>query len=123
MKRLSFIITMLLLQACATEAKYKQMLDTFKGADELNLIRQWGPPDQTYEYQGHRFFVYKNNRTMTLPGAEPMYQTTFAGKTAYTQVYGGYPATSVNLYCATTFEIVDGKVLDWSFRGSDCTAK
>ncbi|MNF68064.1 hypothetical protein D3C84_498990 [compost metagenome] len=122
MRRITLLLMLLLLTACATEAKYQNMLNALKGVDELTLIRRWGPPDQVYESQGHRFLVYRYNETVVVPGAAPMYQTTFSGKTAYTHSYGGSPDTIMSVYCATTFEIADGKVFAYSFRGSNCTS-
>jgi hypothetical protein len=122
MTRLTLVLTVLLLTACATEAKYQIKLDALKGTDELGLIRHWGPPDRIFELYGHRFLVYRRSQAMIVPGAEPIYQTTFSGKTAYTHGYGGTPDTIMNLDCTTTFEIVDGKISDSSFRGSDCTS-
>lgn len=122
MKRLLLILVALGLTGCATEAKYRTLLDSFNGVDELTLIRRWGPPDQVYEAQGHRFLVYRQQQSMLLPGAEPVYQTTLSGNTAYTRGYGGYPPAFVTLFCATTFDLVEGKVLGSSYRGSNCTA-
>ena len=120
MKSLLVLFAVLSLVACATERQYQSNLEALQGIDELSLIRQWGPPDQIYESSGHRFFVYRSRSTAVMPGTEPMYQTRVVGNTAYTQGYGGYPATLVDLACTTTFELVDGKVSSFSFRGNDC---
>ncbi|MFJ3372935.1 hypothetical protein [Pseudomonas sp. NPDC086251] len=122
MKRLTFVLAGLVLAGCATEAKYQYMLNAMQGADELSLIRRWGPPDQVYESQRHRFLVYRHNQSTLMPGAEPVYQTTLSGNTAYTRGFGGYPPTIVTLFCVTTFEIADGKIVGSSYRGSNCTA-
>lgn len=122
MNRLVMVLTALLLTACATEAKYQNKLNALKGADELSLIRSWGPPNQVFETDGHRFLVYRSSQTIIVQGAEPMYQTTFSGRTAYTHSYGGTPDTIMSLDCATTFEIVDGKIFGTSFSGSNCTS-
>ncbi|VVN81608.1 hypothetical protein PS712_01141 [Pseudomonas fluorescens] len=122
MSRLSIVILTLMLSACATTAKYEKILDTWVGEDELNLVRKWGPPQQSYETSGHRFLVYSNDRNVFVPGQAPTYQTSVIGNTAYTNSYGGSPAMNVNLSCTTTFEIADGKITTWSYRGNDCKA-
>lgn len=123
MKRLSILIMAMLLSACATEAKYQRILDTWTGSDELDLIRSWGAPQQSYEAKGHKFLVYSNDRNIVLPGSSPTYQTNVYGTTAYTTSYGGSPAMNLNMSCTTTFEVVDGKIYSWSYRGNDCTAQ
>lgn len=123
MKPLSLVFMTLLLSACATEPSYQMKLSAMEGLDELTLIRRWGTPEQVYESNGHRFLVYRSNSTAMLPGTEPTYQTRIVGNTAYTHGYGGYPATIVNLACSTIFEIVDGKVWGWSYRGNDCRSR
>ncbi|WP_223433293.1 hypothetical protein [Pseudomonas sp. GL-B-26] len=122
MSRLSIVILTLMLSACATTAKYEKILDTWVGEDELNLVRKWGPPQQSYETSGHRFLVYSNVRNVFVPGQAPTYQTSVIGNTAYTNTYGGSPAMNVNLSCTTTFEIADEKITTWSYRGNNCTA-
>lgn len=123
MKRLSLLVVALLLSGCATEGKYKQVLDSWTGSDELDLIRSWGAPMQIYESSGHRFLVYSSDRNVFLPGIAPTYQTNVVGNTAYTNSYGGTPAMNINKTCTTTFEVVDEKIYSWSYRGNDCKSK
>jgi hypothetical protein len=122
MKRLSIVLLTLILTACATTANYEKILNTWVGEDELNLVRKWGPPQQSYETSGHRFLVYTNDQNVFIPGQAPTYQTNVIGNTAYTSSYGGTPATNINYTCTTTFEVADGKILTWSYRGNNCTA-
>lgn len=122
MKRFSVVVLTLMLASCATTAKYEKILNSWVGDDELNLVRSWGPPQQAYEAGGHKFIVYSNDRNVFVPGQAPTYQTNVIGNTAYTNSYGGSPAMNVNLSCTTTFETADGKILNWSYRGNDCTA-
>ena len=122
MKWLSVLLLSLVLAGCATEGKYQTVLNSWMGSDELDLIRSWGPPQQAYETDGHKFLVYSNDRNVVVPGTAPTYQTSFIGNTAYTNSYGGTPAMNVNLSCTTTFEVVEGKIFNWSYRGNDCTS-
>lgn len=122
MKRLSILVVAVLLSACATEAKYQRVLDSWTGSDELDLIRSWGAPQQAYEAKGHKFLVYSNDQDVVIPGMAPTYQTNIYGNTAYTTSTGGTPAMNVNMNCTTTFEVVDGKIANWSYRGNNCAA-
>ncbi len=111
------------LAGCATTEGYKQMLDSWLGAPEVALIRQWGPPLRSYDSGGSRFLTYSEERNMVIPGTAPTYKTSFIGNTAYTTTTGGTPATSVTYGCETTFEIEDGRVVAWRAQGNDCTAR
>lgn len=122
MKQILLLAALVLLGGCATEGKYQRALDTWKGSAELDLIRSWGAPQQVYESDGHKFLVFSNNRNVVMPGVSPTYQTNFVGNTAYTTGYGGSPAMNLDLFCTTTFEVVDGKIYNWSYRGNDCTS-
>ena len=116
------LLVFIFIAGCATEAKYKTKLNTFLGMSPLDLVRQWGPPQQTYEVEGHQFLVYQQKETTYMQGSPPSYTTQFIGNTAYTTSYGGSPGMFVNLSCTTTFEIDDSKIVNWSFKGNDCVS-
>ncbi|MNO20213.1 hypothetical protein D3C76_99620 [compost metagenome] len=122
MKWLALALLPLVLSGCATEAKYEQILQSWVGSSELELIQKWGPPQQAYETGGHRFLVYSSSGNMYLPGTAPTYQTTYVGNTAYTNSYGGSPGMNVQLSCVTTFEVANELITNWNWRGNNCTA-
>lgn len=107
---------------CATTANYEAMLKSWDGAPELDLIRKWGPPIQSYEASGRKFIVYSSNRNLFLPGTAPTYTTTFVGNVAYTNRAGGTPAQNIGLVCRTTFEIFNERVVSSRWEGNDCKA-
>jgi len=111
------------LTACATTAGYEKMLSSWVGVEEIDLIRGWGPPLQSYEAGGRRFLVYASHRTVYMPGTPPTYQTTVIGNTAYTNAVGGSPDMNIGLSCTTTFELDGTQVVSWSYSGNDCKAK
>jgi hypothetical protein len=115
------IVFIFVLAGCATTANYEKMLDSWVGATELDLIRQWGAPVQAYESSGRKFLVYNSQRNVFIPGVQPTYTTTMIGNTAYTSAAGGTPAQNVALSCQTTFELLDDEIVSWSWRGNDCT--
>lgn len=123
MKRLLFIVaTVLLLAGCATEAKYGELLDTWMGATESQLVSQWGVPNSVYESGGVKYLTYRNSSTGYVPGTAPSYQTNIVGNTIYTNRIGGTPGFVVNRWCDTTFTVRDGRIVHWSWNGNGCRA-
>lgn len=120
---LAIPIFMIGLVACATTAKYEAVLNTWVGAEETNLVRKWGPPQQVYETGDVKFLTYTSSRKIYVPGSAPSYNTTVSGNTAYTTPIGGSPAYNINKRCVTTFEISEGRIVRWRWEGNDCRAK
>jgi hypothetical protein len=106
------IASVIVLASCATTADYKDVLGSWAGAPEAELVRDWGRPLQSYEAGGRKFIVYESRRTLHLPGTAPIY--TSAGPA------GGSPAMDVEMSCTTTFELANSKVISWSYKGNDC---
>jgi hypothetical protein len=108
---------------CATTAGYEKVLNSWVGAQEIDLVRSWGPPIQAYEAGGRKFIVYAARRNIYLPGTAPTYQTNVIGNTAYTTPVGGSPSMNINMSCTTTFELDGSRVVAWTYKGNDCKAK
>ena len=106
---------------CATESNYKKIVDTWLGLREVELIRNWGAPQQTYESGGSRFLVYSSGGSVYLPGSQN-YTTNFIGNTAYTTGYSS-PGFNIPVNCTTTFEVLGGIVTSYNFRGNNCVSK
>lgn len=117
------IMSVLALSACATAAGYEKVLKSWVGAQEIDLVRSWGAPAQVYEAGGRKFIAYSSRRNVYLPGIAPTYQTNVVGNTAYTTAVGGSPATNIGMSCLTTFELDASRVVSWTYKGNDCTAK
>jgi hypothetical protein len=122
MIRLLAALLLLGLMGCATTEKYEALLQTWIGSEEIDLVRSWGPPDQVYEVQDRKFIVYHSQRSVYIPGTSPSYSTSFIGNQAYTTQSGGSPGRTVDMRCATTFELKDGIIVRWSWKGNDCTS-
>jgi len=118
-----YLLIAISLVGCATTAGYEKVLNSWVGAQEVDLVRSWGPPAQSYETGGRKFIVYTSHRNIYLPGTTPTYQTTVVGNTAYTNAVGGNPAMTIGKSCIVTFELEDSKILSWSHKGNDCKAK
>jgi hypothetical protein len=124
MKKICYLLVMsLIIPSCATTAGYKKVVSSWVGHSEIELIRSWGAPQQAYESGRTKFLVYSSSRNVYLPGSAPTYTTTVIGNTAYTNASGGTPDQNLNFSCQTTFEVSNGEIVSWSFRGNDCKAK
>ncbi len=122
MKKIIFLF-FLSLTGCATTANYEKILSSWVGAPEIDLVRSWGPPDSQYEASGVKFLSYQKSGNVFIPGTNPTYRTTVIGNTAYTSSYGGSPSYNFQMTCKTTFEVKDGRVLNWKWEGNDCKSK
>lgn len=118
-----YLLLVIFLLGCATTAGYERKLASFNGATELELIRAWGPPQQTYETNGFKFLTYSSSRIISVPGVAPNYTTTVMGNTAYTQRVGGYGGMTASRSCQTTFELKEGIVVSWKWQGNDCKSR
>ena len=120
--RILILSAALALAGCATQAGYKKVMDTWMGKPELDLVRKWGAPRQTYESGGSKFLTFATSRTISMPGTAANCVTNIIGNTAYTNCTGGSPDTPVALTCQTTFEIVGGLIAGWRASGNNCIA-
>jgi hypothetical protein len=112
-----------LVSGCATTANYEKLLSTWVGSTELELIRTWGAPQNSYTAGDSKFVVYSTSRSFVMPGTNPTYTTTFIGNTAITNSYGGAAGYNISLGCQTTFEISNGQIVSWSWQGNDCKSR
>lgn len=122
MRRL-LTLSAIALIGCATTAGYEQMLNSWVGAPEVELVRKWGPPANTYETAGSKFIVYRHGRNMFMPGTPGTTTTQFVGNTAYTTTSPGIAPMNLSFSCETNFEIREGRVFSWRYNGNDCLAE
>ena len=122
MKKIIYLLIPLSLVACATTANYEKILSTWVGSSEIELIRKWGPPQQSYETNGKKFITYVRTRNVYIPGTNPSYTTTYIGNTAYTNTVAGTAGQNIGMSCKTTFELENDRITSWRWEGNDCTA-
>ncbi len=108
---------------CATTENYEKILRSWVGAEELALVRKWGPPQNVYENGGVRFLTYERSAQGYVPGTAPTYQTTRIGNTYTTQAVGGSPGYAYSQRCTTTFEVSSGRIVSWRWEGNACRAR
>jgi len=137
----TWLCCILLIAGCATTAGYNQVLNTWLGSPERNLISSWGIPDSVYEISATKKIIsYFRSNTVYTPGVAPSYrttvnyqsatvypynaqpQTTYFGSNATTTPYGGRPATVTNYSCRTDFTIRNNTIINWRWEGNSCRA-
>lgn len=121
--RALIVLASLTLTACATEANYRKVLDSWLGQSEQSLIGKWGPPQGFYETGGTRYLTYSERRDVFIPGTAPSYQTSFVGSYAYTRPVGGTSPMLLNRNCQTTFTVSNGYIASYQYQGNNCVAK
>ncbi|ARN22860.1 hypothetical protein [Piscinibacter gummiphilus] len=97
------VATVLALSACAAPMTYDTTLASWAGAPEEELVREWGAPLRTTEADGRRSIAFESRRIAR--------ERSRTGDREY---------VNVRLSCTTTFELENGRVVEWSHRGNDC---
>lgn len=118
------MFTTVFLSGCIfpTEQKYQAKLDSWVNKDSLELVRTWGPPQQSYEMNGHQFLVYTSYDETFMKGDDPVYETKKEGNSVTKIVHTGLTDRMIQHTCATTFEVANNRVVGASFRGNDCSS-
>jgi hypothetical protein len=123
MRKAAILAGVLALSACAyPNPQHVNELNALVGKSETDLVRTQGVPTRTYETGGHKFLAYSRSRIESLPGEPgfgPYGWGGWGGWGGYGG-WGGFPPEIIQRDCETTFEIANGTVLHWSFRGNAC---
>lgn len=139
-RTLAPVLALALVAGCATTAGYEQILNSWIGSGESQLVAAWGPPDSFYVTpDGDRVLTYRRSRTVTgggypisYPVTQDTYGTvtgadgslgTFSGTTT-TYVTQTTPVYSQTFRCITHFTVrkKTGQIATWRWRGNDCVA-
>ena len=115
MNQFLVFISTIVLASCATTPGYESALSSWAGAQEVELIRVWGPPARTLEANNKKFMVYESRRKFHIPGTGAVY--TERGMS------GGSPSMDIELICVTNFELESSRIVSWSWQGNDCKSK
>ncbi len=95
----------LLLQGCATRSGFEARMGQYVGRSEADLIAALGVPVRNFQV-GNRTFLQYERRFVTADSGPGW----------------GWGVNVQTWDCATTFEIVDGRVHSFTSRGNDCIA-
>lgn len=123
--RILVILLALLATACATTARYEEILKSWVGSSESELVSSWGPPTSFYEAQdGARMLTYRTGRSgvTSIPQYQSVPTTTAYGYTSY-QTTTTYQTVSYNYWCETTFTVKNDEIVYWQWQGNNCRAK
>ena len=120
---LAAAICISLLLGCATSQRYEEMLNTWVGKNEEELVRSWGPPSSVYDSGRSKFLTYARSAQGYVPGAAPSYRGYVIGNTVYTRPIGGSPGYAYTQQCVTSFETVGGVIRSWRWEGNACIAR
>lgn len=120
MKRLLLLFAALQLVACATEAGYREIVESWVGRKEADLVASvWGPPERIYEIPGGlRILTYSN--TQSSAPIVPSVMIGSSGTSISTAIGAG--GGGEDRFCETNFTVEGGFVTDVSFNGNDCVA-
>lgn len=119
---LAMAATLGLLAACASEARYQEILAGWTGAREAQLVAAWGAPDSFYTAGDEtRYLTYRRSRTIIFPGTLPT--TKVDPVSGLVTTTPGTRDVPLDYSCKTTFVVVDGRVVDWRYQGNGCTAR
>ncbi len=127
MRKYLCLIALLGLAACATGPGLQSRMASYTGATEDQLIKKLGVPDKQITVNGVQYLAYDQRRLDVSPGFESFggfygggfYRGSYFGGGPFLDA--GFPPTVEERGCETTFELRDGKVFSFTFRGNDCT--
>lgn len=110
-KLFALLAICIFLSACGI-AKTNQIMTSWVGKTQNELIGEWGAPDKVYEDGSNKVLVYSETRHGSMPGtavAMPL------GSGAYVvQGYGGGPT---QYQAKRTFWIKDGVITKTAWKG------
>ena len=104
------------LSACAAGPSLQTRLASYIGAPEGALIKNFGVPDKQITVDGTQYLAYDHRDLDVSPG---FIGPGFYGPGPFFDT--GIPARVNEVSCETTFLLKDGKVVDFTLRGDDCT--
>lgn len=97
----------LLLQGCATRQGFEARMGQYVGRPEQDLVASLGVPVRSFQVGNRNFLQYERRHITAEAGPG----------------WGWRGGVSVETWdCATTFEIVAGRVASFTSRGNDCIA-
>lgn len=115
------LIAILFLTGCASEANFKNNVHSWLGATEQKLTATWGIPSRVYNSGDRKLLEYSSSSNIHMPGTQN-YSTNYYGNTSYTNVYNN-PGYNIPLNCVVTFQVYNGFVESYNYRGNNCVAK
>jgi hypothetical protein len=115
---LALMLVAPMLAGCAQGPTLQERLQRHVGQSELELVTALGVPVRTYDVEGRRFLQYEQRRTVFY--AEPAaFRPPAYGP--WGPRWGWSPAAvPATVECDVTFELREGRVTGFSYRGQGC---
>jgi hypothetical protein len=123
------VASVLALVGCAyPNPQHVAAMNALVGKSESDVVRTLGVPSRTIDTGGHRYLAYSRSRIETIPG-DPGFGPGWGGWGGWGGGWGygywgggwgGFPPEIVQRDCETTFDLENGVVQSWSFRGNNC---
>ncbi len=118
---LTMFLSLIVLTGCATQAKYRKVVDSWIGKSSKELVRTWGYPKwQVTAPNKNIVYVYQKSRMLTF--TQNYYTPEYGGEYG---AYGGSSSSqSEKLVCTIWFEIDrhDNEIVKVLFKRDLCVA-
>lgn len=113
------LVGALALTSCRSVQSYDDMLHSWLGQSEAQLVATWGAPvDMQTIAPGRQLFTYIKERQVNVPGEAPNY--TALGEDSAYNPYGDSLGETFDYYCKTMFTTQDDIIVGYSWDGDGC---
>ena len=114
------ILSVLLLASCAhSGVEYGDSLQQWIGQSETSLNEAWGTPENVFNLTTNRKVVTFLRVDDSAVGYDNKPYSSEVAYGAISNPTWGNPQYTEH-YCKTSFTILDGQVVNYSFNGDDC---
>ena len=126
MTKKRFLITsigcVLALASCRSVQNYDDMLHSWLGQSEAQLVATWGAPVNMQTIApGRQIFTYIKEKQVQVPGEAPNY--TALGQDSAYNTYDDSLGQTFDYYCKTIFTTQDDVIVGYSWEGDGCLMK
>jgi hypothetical protein len=111
------LFSFIMLSGCTTKQEHEDMLSSWYGSTEKQLVDSWGVPTSFYELDGKRYLTYSNSSQAMIGGTPPTTTYDYFGN-AYTS--GGSAPYLVTSNCSITMVVENGVINEWRYEGNNC---
>lgn len=96
-------------------------LDALLGQSPTTLVHALGVPARIWHGDGMLFMAFDRRIGAVIPGSGPVAEKPFSTPDPFSAGTGlGTPPELVIRVCETTFEVVGGRAVRWTQRGTGC---
>ncbi len=114
------LILGLFITGCTTKQDHEDILNSWLGSSEEDIVTSWGPPNGFYENGDTRYLTWSESRSGVIPGTPTTYTTTNYGGIVTTSTNYGTAPIIVNTNCSITMIVQSGSIVNWTYKGNSC---